>query len=585
MALAAGTVWEVRSTGDDTFGGAYAGDSSLAAPSAPGLSTATSGGTVAANTYYCVIAYKNDIGIEGPMSAESSIVTTGASSTITVTSPGASTNANKWSVYFGTASGGPYFQQGTDLTIGSNRVVTSTPPTSGTQPLGTDRSQQVTAQVNIDNSVITTSITTTTITFTGYTPTAADVGNVVQFLTGTNITANTFYQIVGWTSTTWVVDRNIPSSGTTTNATAKMGGCLASPGMAFKGHTGGNDVWVKTPGSPFTYTLSTSSNVSGGRVDISSGGTIGNPTRLLGYNTTRGDVTLTSGLQRPIFQPSSNSTALVTFSASLSLVDGIEFANNSKTGTTAVQLTSPADSYVRNCKATDTAICFNCTADKAVIEYCLATGTGVTTTAFALGIAGRCTDSVAYNCSITGPDFNQNAGSTGHWIGCVSYPSSNAKGGFFNATTSRETYYRNCLAYGTLKGFNIQGTATLQNCLAVNSGSYGFFNDTTTTGQASGCNRLINCAGYNNATADTDAHFQKTGFITLTADPFTNAAGGVFTLNGTAGGGALLRGLGFPQTLPGLTGADMPDVGAYQTSVAGATPTPPNLGIFTGGKL
>src|SRR5436309_2045193 len=69
---------------------------------------------------------------------------------------------------------------------------------------GTDRSQQNSAQVAIDNATITTSITANVITFTGYTPTSADVGNVVQMLTGTNVTAG-FYEITAQTSTTWTV--------------------------------------------------------------------------------------------------------------------------------------------------------------------------------------------------------------------------------------------------------------------------------------------------------------------------------------------------------------------------------------------
>src|SRR5262249_6536029 len=152
--------------------------------------------------------------------------------TINVTAPAASVTStvNGWSVYVATASGGPYWQQNTTspLTPGSNLSITTTPPTSGVQAPGTDRSQQTNVQVNIDNSTITTSITATVITFTGYTPTAADVGNTVRMLTGTNVTAGT-YEITAWTGSTWTVTgaANLPTSGTTTNATGKMGGCLA----------------------------------------------------------------------------------------------------------------------------------------------------------------------------------------------------------------------------------------------------------------------------------------------------------------------------------------------------------------------
>jgi len=47
--------------------------------------------------------------------------------------------------------------------------------------------------------------------------------------------------------------------------------------------------------------------------------------------------------------------------------------------------------------------------------------------------------------------------------------------------------------------------------------------------------------------------------IALTADPFTNAAGGDFTLNNTSGGGALCR----------AAGAGGLDLGASQTAAAG----------------
>src|SRR5436189_2326442 len=96
---------------------------------------------------------------------------------------------------------------------------------------GTDRSMQNAAHVAIDNATITTSITTNVITFTGatYTPTSADVGNVVQMLTGTNVTAG-FYEITAQGATTWTVDRNVVTSGTTVNATGNMGGALATLG-------------------------------------------------------------------------------------------------------------------------------------------------------------------------------------------------------------------------------------------------------------------------------------------------------------------------------------------------------------------
>jgi hypothetical protein len=57
--------------------------------------------------------------------------------------------------------------------------------------------------------------------------------------------------------------------------------------------------------------------------------------------------------------------------------------------------------------------------------------------------------------------------------------------------------------------------------------------------------------------------------VTLTADPFTNAAGGDFSLNTTAGGGALVRAAGFPGVYPGGTTTGYKDGGAAQHQDSG----------------
>ncbi|HWQ03152.1 MAG TPA: hypothetical protein VNL38_01610, partial [Candidatus Nitrosotenuis sp.] len=72
----------------------------------------TSGGTIAAGTYYCVITYGNKNGETMP-SPQGSVTTTGATSRIKVT-PGDYhwlTGAYKMRVYCGTTSGGPYYLQ------------------------------------------------------------------------------------------------------------------------------------------------------------------------------------------------------------------------------------------------------------------------------------------------------------------------------------------------------------------------------------------------------------------------------------------------------------------------------------------
>jgi hypothetical protein len=105
----------------------------LTAPAAPTVSQITTGGTVAAGTYYFVVTYTNSYG-ETIGSAQSTVTTTGTTSTITVTSPAVLTGATGWKAYGGTTNGGPYFAQGGTNSIGSNLVLTATPTGSGANP-------------------------------------------------------------------------------------------------------------------------------------------------------------------------------------------------------------------------------------------------------------------------------------------------------------------------------------------------------------------------------------------------------------------------------------------------------------------
>lgn len=61
--------------------------------------------------------------------------------------------------------------------------------------------------------------------------------------------------------------------------------------------------------------------------------------------------------------------------------------------------------------------------------------------------------------------------------------------------------------------------------------------------------------------------------ITLTADPFTNDSGSNrdYSLNNTAGGGALLRGLGFPGIFPGGASTGYASPGAVQPSLTSSS--------------
>ncbi len=105
-----------------------------AAPAAPTLATAATGGTIAAGTYQVEITYTNAAG-ETLASVSSSIITTGTTSTITIDSPVPATNATGWYAYVTQVGGASYTrQQTTPTAIGTNLVLTAPPTATGSAP-------------------------------------------------------------------------------------------------------------------------------------------------------------------------------------------------------------------------------------------------------------------------------------------------------------------------------------------------------------------------------------------------------------------------------------------------------------------
>jgi hypothetical protein len=271
VALSASICWEVRTTGNDANGGGCKGNGSNVSPSAPSVSKSNTGGTVAANTYYVVTTYWNGVS-DGPKSAESSVTTTGTTSTITVQSPAASSGMFAFSVWIGTTSGGPYFLQGTagGNILGASFTRSTTPATTGTRPVGVDRCLSDNPFVTFDGTTITasTSGASATVTLSGVTGSQDDIGNVVQISGGANFTAG-FYEIIQATSTTWTFDKNccaVAASG----MTGRMGGALATITTATTPGIAGHRVFIKN--GTYNETVAPTVNMS-----------------YWGYNTTRYD--------------------------------------------------------------------------------------------------------------------------------------------------------------------------------------------------------------------------------------------------------------------------------------------------------
>jgi hypothetical protein len=111
----------------------------VATPLVPGLATATTTGTIVAGNYQVVITYSNASGTQETTASPSATVTTGGgnTSTITISSPIASTGATGWYAYVTQVGGSVYTRQqtaGSPTAIATPLVLTAPPTSSGVTP-------------------------------------------------------------------------------------------------------------------------------------------------------------------------------------------------------------------------------------------------------------------------------------------------------------------------------------------------------------------------------------------------------------------------------------------------------------------
>ncbi len=555
-AISAAMTWEVRTTGSDTAcSGGFRGGAFIAAPSAPSVSNAGTGGTVAANTYYCVVTYTDGLG-DTVISGQSSTTTSGTTSTITVTSPSASTGALTWNCYFGTTTAGPYFPQGTTLSIGSNRVVTTTPPTTGVQPRGVDYTLQNGAQVAIDNGTITATTTganSNVLTFTlGYTPTGVLVGNTLRTTGGTNINVGS-YEITAVTTTTITVAGagNLTTAGGAGSAIlGVIGGAHASPGQAYVAAVASNSVYVKAG----TYVLANGTvNTSGNRISTTSGGV------LVGYNTNRYPGNTDT---KPVFDAGAASMTVLTLNGNPSpRVSNFSVTNSATRASVTAIGGSGTQGSVDHCSIADCSVPYGA---GTTIDYSDMYSHNCGTISMASANATRCVQDTP-----TATGFGLNSGSA--CKDCIVIANPNSTNGFTFGVSTGKGVVENCVVYGSVGaasiGFGLTNGTRAIGCIDYGSAGTGFMSS------GSSANQLINCAAGGNL-VDYDASFasyQKINCVTLTASPFTNAAGGDFSLNTTGGGGALCRGSGIPGIFPGIATTGYRDMGAAQTQSAGGT--------------
>lgn len=409
---------------------------------------------------------------------------------------------------------------------------------------GTDRSQQDAAHATLTTaSTVHTTTTQINVNAADYTVTSADVGNIFQ-LTGGTATAG-FYQITAadTVNNRWTVDKSAGTSGQT--CPGKMGGALASTGKLGHSHLLGSSVanqkaWVKSG----TYTLTTTTdNVAGGLLNIG-GFAVG--VVVEGYQTTRGD-----RAARPVIHAGSvtgiaNGCIRGAGSRSSKVVN-IEYNANGGTGNIVGFGVGP---FYYLCSVRNASV---------------AGGVGFSGTSAVRCAAISCT--VGYGNGGTAYESIADACSVG-FEGGMALSFCIAKGCTtrgYNMSSSRSL---NCLAYNCVDGFDwtssVGGPSVNINSIAYGNSGFGFRSSFGT-----GAHFTLSCAGGSNTSGNFSGTIDE-GAITLSVDPFTNAAGGDFSLNNTAGGGALLRaaGIRFGDAL-NYDQVDYRDVGPFQHQDAG----------------
>jgi hypothetical protein len=537
MALSAAVIWEVQTGGSDSAnGGGFRGGAYISPPAAPSVAV-NAGGSVAVGTYYCVITYNDTLG-ETVISGQTTVSVTSGTQTIVVTAPGVATGAVSWSVYFSTVSGGPYYPQATGLTIVTNQTITATPPTTGTQPRGVDRSLQPTAQLTINNSTVTATTTganSNTLTFTaGYTPTGADVGNIFRATGGTNITVGVF-EVVAVSGNTWTVagTSNLTGAGGAGSAiTGMMGGCFATLTPVINNYVAQNTAYVKAG----TYTIS---------VGIVFSGSI----TVIGYSTNR---TPTNTDTPPTFDAGVASIALFTFSGASNIyVTNLNVTNSTaKTGVVGFSLTTGRFTRLSGSNMTSNAIS---SSGSPYVADCYFTNCGNISLSGSYPVLVRCT---MVNC--LGGTVINNFG--GLFVDCLVIGGGTT--GHYNSVIGTALYL-NCVSYNAVGyAFTVSGAgqSVAYNCIVWGASGIGF---NVTTGPGSS---IYNCAaGGCGTNFNIGAPHQKINPITLTVNPFNNPAGNDFGLNNLPGGGALCRATSFPGAFFGLgTTVSARDLGAVQ---------------------
>lgn len=377
------------------------------------------------------------------------------------------------------------------------------------------------------------------------------VGNFINVISGSGFTVQRRYiTSVNVASNFYQCDAGLGTA-SSTGGTATIGGALLTWGtLGASGVIAGNRVFCKNG----TYAMtSATSNVAGGNCLITSG-TITNPNTYEGYTTIRGD-----GTRAVTIKGFTGSSYHLTISSAT--IAGIIFDANGINMRGIVTNTSTAAINIYNCGFTGF-IGLAPVSIQGTNEHCIVRSCSFSFTAATAMEHTNTGSLMASNCEIVSTSSQGfamliNSSACGIMDSCTI---SKVNIGFSTNNANGMGKITNCSFYSV-------GGTTIQ---AGNSAAYIYVADTIFEACGTVCSfngPVIGCVFFNNTTNfNTTTGLYERASIYLSASPFNGAASGDFSLNNTAGAGALCR----AATPTGFTtSTSYRDKGAIQTAAGG----------------
>ena len=402
---------------------------------------------------------------------------------------------------------------------------------------------------------------------------AADVGNCLHVTAGTSWLPG-FYRIVSVATNAATLDRAVASSASVTNGTFFVGGALQTivATVAISSRVASQQIFVKASA---TYTITQDIVLS----TAVSPTTTAPPNQLVGYTTTPGDggkasITLSTNtgltaingsgiigwyIRNFIINCSTLGTSTGITVDDNSMIQNVKVSNCTTANITTVNNVSGVtvmDSELTGCTSACTAT-INANARTQILRNWIHDNASP-------GIKGG-TPTTAFNL------FSNNTGASSDCVGAIGTGQLILNNTFYKCgrdgirglgtSLGLSNHIRNNLFVSNV-GAGITGAS------APGWAAYPQYDGNAYFGNASTRVNMDDTGTVNAGNAA--APYTNVFDVILTADPFTNAAGGDFTLNNTAGGGKAARGTGTPGAISAATGTGKIDFGAFQAATAAA---------------